>query len=142
MSRKFLVVWKKEFSVHNEALDAEHLAMFGLINELFETLDQGEPQRTIEEILDEAQRYAQQHFEHEESLMAQCGFPKLEEHRQEHRMYLVTVGLLQKDLTLSAEDKVYELFLFLQDWWLTHITKADQDYAKHLDTGLGSLSKR
>jgi hemerythrin-like metal-binding protein len=66
-------------------------------------------------------------LETEESLMAEAGYPALEEHILLHK------ELVRKTENVSREvfmDKDLDMILkFLKEWWSDHINKEDRKYA-------------
>ncbi len=123
------VIWKEAYSVGSRELDAQHQAIFKLLNELYAVLQEGGGDKPPPVLLQEAAKYAQQHFETEEHLMALCGYPRLPEHQQVHRQYVRRVAEIGQDPEGEID---CELFLFLKDWWLNHVTQMDSEYAPFL----------
>ena len=129
MNKNPYVSWKDEYSVGNNVLDAQHQAMFRLLNDLHEALEEGKSDKPVEALVEEAIQYAAIHFRTEERLMTESGYPNLEQHKQTHQEYVRRVDEIRR----SAEaDAPYVLFLFLKDWWLNHVTQMDSDYAPSL----------
>jgi len=126
MATQSYVMWKDAFSVGNENLDSQHRVMFGLLNDLYDTLQEGQSKKPINTLIEEACQYAKHHFETEEALMAKCSYPGLGEHKKAHEAYRKQVAQIQQG---SKEDMAFELFLFLREWWLNHIRQMDSEYA-------------
>ena len=75
MTSQNYVVWKDAFSVGSAAIDAQHKGMFGLLNDLYNALQEGRSQKDISEIVEKARQYAKQHFASEEALWAKSRCP-------------------------------------------------------------------
>ena len=116
------------------AIDAQHKGMFGLLNDLYNALEEGRSQKDITEIVGKARQYAKQHFASEEALWAKSGCPGLEEHKAVHQAYTGQVEQIWQSSGQPLEDTAYKLFFFLKDWWLNHITGMDAQYAASVRT--------
>jgi hemerythrin-like metal-binding protein len=135
MTTQPYVEWKDSFSVGNEQIDSQHKEMFGLLNNLHELLQNGRHGKRTAEIIEEVQQYAKRHFTCEETLMAECGYPQLDEHKKAHEEFSSHINQFSKRAEESKEDVTLKLFLYLKDWWLDHITKMDKEYAPFLAKG-------
>jgi hemerythrin-like metal-binding protein len=129
MTGKPYLKWKDVYSVGNKELDDQHQYMFALLNQLYTALQDGDTEVPIEQLFDKARLYGKLHFETEERLMAACGYPGLVEHRAMHQSYCDRV---EKMSQVSGPDAPFELFIFLKDWWISHITELDAHYAPWL----------
>ncbi len=126
------LAWSASFSVGNDQLDAQHQLMFGILNTLHETLETGQSPQPFEELMAEAQRYAEYHFATEESIISKCGYPRLSEHRLQHDEYVRRIREIQREFELSQKEGFLDLFLFLKEWWLNHLTQVDREYVPFL----------
>jgi hemerythrin len=88
----------------------------------------------ISEIVEKARQYAKQHFASEEALWAKNGCPGLEEHKAVHQAYTMQVEEICQSSGQPLEDTAYKLFFFLKEWWLSHITGMDAQYASSVRT--------
>jgi hemerythrin len=129
MSGRPYLKWKQIYSVRNRELDDQHKYMFGLLNELYAALDEGRTDLPVGVLVDKARLYGKLHFETEEKLMAASGYPRMARHRAIHEEYCARV---EKMSQFTGPDTPFELFIFLKDWWVNHITQQDADYAPWL----------
>ena len=134
MTSQNYVVWKDAFSVGSEEIDSQHKGMFGLLNDLYNALQEGRSQRDISEIVGKARQYAKQHFASEEAFWAKSDCPGLEEHKAAHQAYTRQVEQIWQRSGQPLADTAYELFFFLKEWWLSHITGMDAQYASSVRT--------
>jgi hemerythrin len=79
--------------------------------------------------------YAGEHFETEEALMAQAGYPALEEHVKEHRVYKARTVSLCLDTMASKAFVPVDILVFLRDWWTGHVLGSDMKYKAFLVGG-------
>lgn len=116
----------------NEAVDSQHKKMFELINELYTALQEGQDENQVRKMIDRACQYAPTHFKAEEALLAKAGYPHLDEHKQVHKEYIRQVEQIRENSKTSVGDMAFELFVFLKEWWLNHITQMDCEYGPEL----------
>lgn len=130
-----LLEWNPKFSVGVSALDAEHKVLIGMINSLHDAMKAGKGKELLEKILDDAAKYALNHFANEEKLMMQYRYPEYKEHKAIHDNFAKKVGELRlqsQQNTLSSG----ELLKILQDWLITHITDTDKKYGPFLSAAI------
>jgi hemerythrin-like metal-binding protein len=84
--------------------------------------------------------YAQTHFSSEERYMQAANYPKLAQHRQEHATFVSRVKELSRAYDPGDNRQLDEASAFLQDWYLSHITKVDQDYVPYLKRAMPTAS--
>ena len=83
-------------------------------------------------VLDRLVEYTHTHFDHEEKIMQDAGFPEgeFEAHKALHdAMRRRTMGLRTHLNLVTARD----VLVFLKDWWLDHIQGEDKKYAVYLE---------
>ena len=121
--------WSDKYLVHIEPIDADHKNLFALANRIHAHITQGAGNAAIQQALGQLITYVQQHFEREERMMEQAGYPDLAEHRKTHRMLENIVSSMQRVQMSDPEaidpDKLLE---FLRDWLQNHIIKSDLQY--------------
>jgi hemerythrin len=83
----------------------------------------GGDQTRLHDILDRLVDCAMTHFEHEERLMRECGYPRLQSHMAEHEeMRRRAMGWQAMPDVVAAR----ELLQFLKNWWTSHIQDEDK----------------
>lgn len=126
-----LMRWRDDFSVGEPTMDAQHLRLLDLINQLDELVQKGGDPSDLSPVLDGVIDYTKTHFSAEEAYLEEIRFPDLEEHKQAHALLLSQVMELRGD-ALSGDPRVMtRLLLFLQTWLLGHIATVDKQYAAH-----------
>ena len=76
--------------------------------------------------------YAKEHFQTEEALLLEHGFPGLEEHVREHDVFVARV----MDMVFepeSAESGLEDVLAFLVEWLVAHISGTDKKYGPYLN---------
>ncbi len=129
-----LVEWNEVLSTGVSKIDDEHKQIVGMLNELYDALQAKQSEEALGKVLDGLLAYTAYHFEHEESLLAQTGYPGAAEHKNEHDDLTNQVLLMQKE---NREGKSVtlpiELLNVLRKWLLTHILVSDKKYVLHLN---------
>jgi hemerythrin len=122
--------WHPKYSIGHPLLDAQHQQLLSLCAQaqscLCSTGTQGAGK--FHELLNDLVRYSEIHFKTEEDLLASIGYPRLDEHIDEHHKYIES---LADFMYVAVQDQFYKLGVeaFLTTWWLTHILKSDMQYA-------------
>lgn len=132
-----LMQWSDKMSVGVPELDADHKQLIRIINQLTADADSDERQTAVRQSLFGLLRYAEYHFAREEGVLAACRYPDLEEHKAEHRDFIVQISELNRRFDSDPEDSaalVNETLLnFLQDWLNHHVLIADKAYRTHVE---------
>lgn len=122
------IVWRGSYSVGIPEIDEHHKKILGIINELYDYMQQGTGEEKYMTIIREMKDYAAYHFGAEEKLMFAANFPGAEVHKANHEEYRVRVDALAKSFREQPED----LMVFLKDWWSFHIQRVDMQYKELL----------
>lgn len=122
-----VLVWKPSYSVGVTELDQQHEILLGLINEFA-----GEnPDRSIKRcyiVLNDLVKYAQLHFNTEETLLGLHGFAGLSTHKMEHDTFTERVFELNQKLQAGDTNIFNEVVDFLKDWYIAHVLGTDREY--------------
>ncbi len=128
MSNEY-INWKEYYSVGDYSLDAQHRQILKALNELFKATSNKSNQKIIKPLLDQLTNYALTHFETEERIMQEHGYPDFAEHKAKHDKFRQEVDNLRNRAdSLSS----YDMLLFLKEWWINHIQGSDKKYAPFL----------
>jgi len=91
----FKIEWKRDWESGNQEIDTEHRTILKIGNNLLDMSVSGAPVARIEEELNNLMAYIEEHFEHEETLLRQCGWSNREEHSKIHRSLLADAEMLK-----------------------------------------------
>jgi hemerythrin-like metal-binding protein len=127
------LTWKESYSVGIAALDEDHKRLLNLINQLqtaahYHTSDDYE-QEAFDALVD----YTRTHFQREEALMEQYGFPGLDAHRRQHQAMIAEVGKLVAAYQEDRDATIEGAIRYLQQWLLKHINGTDREYSEFLN---------
>jgi hemerythrin len=113
-------------------LDKQHRVIISVINELHEASQASVRSEIISGTLGRLTQFASQHFAAEELLLAEHGYPDLDDQKREHREYRLKVVALCQDTVDLQESVPRDLLAFLHDWWITHILESDKKFEAFL----------
>ena len=127
--KQHFVEWKDEYSVGVDSLDDDHRKLLNLINNL-QTAVRYRTGKTFEkESLDEVIAYTKYHFEREEKMMLETGYPDIEAHKEVHRAMIAKIDEFLIDYEKRGYEALEEVALYLKDWLINHINGTDQEYS-------------
>lgn len=125
-----IVCWDGSLKVGVELVDAQHQYLFEIINAMQAKLARGDAQSALVEGLDSMRTYARFHFEAEERLLAQQGYPELAGHREAHRRFLAEVERLSG--VEPTNSNACQALGYLLTWLVGHIQSVDGRFAPFL----------
>lgn len=126
-----IVEWSDDFKIGEPEIDREHWGLFALIHDLGDKLALGAAEASLKATLEALAAYVDVHFEHEERLMQQTGYPAFAVHKQAHDALARQVAGFQDDFQRAPEVFDYEgLMDFLSNWLSEHILKVDMKFAE------------
>lgn len=130
--------WKAEYSVGDEALDNQHKELIGIMNDLYELLqepDAAQQDGRIEFIFGSLADYIVTHFAYEEQRMLDARYPydQLVTHRAEHHELIKKVRRYHANVMEGNRAGLKELMPYLYGEWLVHhICEQDMQYKPYL----------
>jgi hemerythrin len=128
-----MLVWEGEYKIGNEEMDAQHLILFALLNQLTANIDNGRASECLQDVMNALGGYIDYHFAHEEALMKAWDYPSLDEHAAKHVQFVAEVKHLQSLVAgHDAHKAAVRVRAFVLDWLLSHILGADAHYARFI----------
>lgn len=119
-------------AVRIKDVDDQHRRLFDLLNRLHAAVSAGEERGELRDILDELVEYTVYHFEIEEGLCREHGFPGYAEHKTAHDELAATAFDLQGKLREGGATLSFELLDFLHGWLMEHTMGLDQEMGPYL----------
>ncbi len=126
------IYWSPSFSVGVKLLDEQHRRIVDMINMLLSDSEATVGSGTISELLTRLTSYASDHFQAEERLLEEHGYPELALQKEEHQAYLIKIAEFCQDTMSHQESVPAELLQFTMDWWKIHILESDMKYRSFL----------
>lgn len=127
-----LFEWKDEFNVGVLSVDQQHQQLVHILNQMHSVMKNGSRAAEVHNVLEELVAYTRFHFASEEKLMADCGYPAMDEHIRKHRAMEKRVGEFVAELSRNAATTPPKLFAFLKDWLARHILETDKELGRYL----------
>lgn len=127
-----LINWSADLSMDYPEMDVQHQHLIALVNTLYDRFEKGQHGRALLPMFAELVEAASAHFEYEEEMLEKRGYPRLADHRDEHRLLLDQLAGLAGELHNGNKSISAETFEFLCDWLVDHIVGADKDSAAHI----------
>ena len=128
-----IVQWSDELKIGEKKIDHEHWGLFILINDLSEKREHGATESSIDSTLKALVTYVDIHFEHEERLMEEAGYPEIENHKKIHAALGRRVDGFRVNFEGSPVAFDYDALMeFLSTWLKQHILQVDMEFATFL----------
>lgn len=129
--------WSEILSIDNGDIDHQHRQLVEAINAFHDTVTLGQETEAIAGTLDYLGLYGALHFTHEEKLLESRAYPKLEQHRRQHHLFVDQILGFRAQLTNGGHGLGHGMAQFLGSWLVNHIMVADKAYAAFLrDSGV------
>ena len=126
------IVWEERYNIQVEAIDAQHRRLVDLMNHLIDIQGQETSDDDIIDILGALTNYLGDHFETEEQMMIDHGYPEFESHREEHQAFVTQTAYFIATFRDSGASLKRDILLFLKDWLVDHIIKTDAAFGAFL----------
>ena len=119
--------WASDLVIDSGPIDADHMHLVHLVNELHTATSQGTGHEVIEKIMAELIAYTKEHLQREEQLMASLGFPHLARHKIGHTHFTDKLDALQRSYEGGSITVASQLSTVLRDWLSLHIRRSDKE---------------
>jgi hemerythrin-like metal-binding protein len=119
------LVWKDEYSVGVELIDAQHKMFVGIVNELYEAIVTKKEKEVLDNIFKQLVAYTQFHFQTEERYFDEFQYEGADAHKAAHKDLINQVAELQQSKKDIMDDP-FKLMDFLEDWLIDHIMGMDK----------------
>ena len=120
-----LLSWSTQYAIGNDLIDREHQELFCRINAFHDHWLARREVQTIAVLLNQLIAYAEMHFQHEEAVMRDAGYPRLEEHQAVHEAMVETIFRLRQTLEQNNGRIEMETMKFVKNWLIEHIVRND-----------------
>ncbi|MCE1188838.1 MAG: bacteriohemerythrin [Ignavibacteria bacterium] len=128
------ITWDSGLSVGVEEIDRQHKKLFDLVNDLYDAMREGKGNEIVGTVLRELHVYTVTHFQFEEKLFRQTGYPGSVNHKMEHDALIQRVDELQSKFDSGKVALHLEVLNLLKDWLNQHIRNSDRAYSVHLNS--------
>lgn len=125
--------WLPNYDIGHKTIDEQHKHLVGMVNKLHDSISRNKIDIAVAEVLKEIVEYTQYHFDAEERVMHESGFPAVKNHMVLHRNLIHGVAGKLAKLNRGEQVSVFEMMAFLREWLVNHILKEDKKFAAHLE---------
>ena len=124
-----IAVWNSRFETGITIIDNQHKALFDAVNKLADSFKDGTSKTAVKDSMDFLVKYTVEHFQTEEKVMKDMGYPKLTSHMAEHAQLVSKAQELQGKIA-AGKPVTMEVSRFLADWLKHHINEVDMGYVE------------
>lgn len=129
---KDFIVWEEKLNIGIDIIDKQHQKLAGIINKLHAAVSTGRRDaKFIPEIIAEMVSYTVEHFQTEEKLQIGTRYPGLEQHRLQHKDFVLAAANLQKDFK-NGVVSLSPVLEFVKGWFIEHSQGSDRLFTKYL----------
>jgi hemerythrin len=129
-----MIRWKPEFAIGIPLLDDQHQSLFEYAARLQDAVDGGDLDHRVQEILGYLTEHVAKHFEEEERLMRETGYPGLAEQEREHEDFKRRLVAFTPDWESEADHSLIIVALvgLLDFWFVDHMNRRDRGFGEYL----------
>ncbi len=127
-----LLSWNDQYLIGQATIDEEHKMLFRLINDFHTHWTEQRDRKDIARVLSQLIHYGELHFQDEERIMAQEGYPELESHHQVHEKLIDEIFKLNEELADQSRLLERDMTKFLKQWLVDHIVHSDYEFRNFL----------
>lgn len=128
-----IIKWKEEYSVGVNALDLDHQKLILLLNQFNTAYDYEMGEEYEHQTLKELLAYTEYHFDREEKMMEDSGYPDFVAHQEQHKIMIAKINEIKQKYEEQGHDAFQEVSDFLSGWLINHINGTDKQYTSHLN---------
>lgn len=125
------LAWNNKYNVGIAEIDEEHRKLVDLIEQLGESMENGDTKEKVSGILNELANYTIYHFTTEETLFARHSYPEASAHKSEHKGFVDKVIEFRNKFDGGSDVVSEEILGFLYKWLINHINVSDKKYAAY-----------
>jgi len=118
--------WRTEYNINIKAVDDDHHELLARADKLHKAVNEGQPGEILEETLGFLIEYTVGHFEREEALMRENGYPEYEAHQRKHIDLTEKVSDIKRRIQAGEMEMDMEFLDFLKEWVINHILTEDR----------------
>lgn len=134
---KKIISWRRDFEIDQPNIDSQHESIFKLALEASELSRRPQDKGKLLAVFNKFGSVLDAHFRYEERILAEIAYPKLEEHRAEHKAMLSELEFIRQRLSSREEGWVFQqkalvVLNFMLGVTVGHILLSDVEYAQYI----------
>jgi hemerythrin len=127
------IEWREDFNINVRQLDQQHREMAELANRLDRAANERQARESIRRILEELIAVTRVHFDTEERLMLEYGYPEYSAHAKEHQQLMEQLHAVQRKVDAGANLVFAAGADFSRDWVMVHLLGSDKKLGEFLN---------
>jgi len=134
MKVRIAVSWDRSLETGDPEIDEQHQELFRRIDQLMAATQDRRARAEVERLLTFLGDYVVNHFDAEERIMAESGYPEMSAHRAEHQHFVIEYGRLFQDYQADGPGPVFVVKFGnrVTAWLCEHICRTDRRLADYL----------
>ena len=131
-----MIALTKDMETGVAKVDEQHKELINRLNEITSMGVNAVSNEETKKTLNLLEKYIQKHFNDEEALQKQSGYPKYDWHKGQHQIYIDEFKKLEKEFAANGHSAKFTLDLSnsIINWIVKHIKSVDVDFGKHYNT--------
>lgn len=123
------MLWKESYRVGVEEIDAQHIELFRMTEDLIEAVEKGASLEACQKAIAFLKDYVIYHFQAEEAYQERIHYSGIEAHKKEHRQFTQTVLDYEKKLVENGFEAstMRDLAGMVTAWLIYHVADTDQN---------------
>lgn len=128
-----IIQWRSDYTIGIESIDAEHKQIIEHFSNLYDMMRIGGGHAYYKEMLIFLKNYVSFHFENEEALQLEMGYPNIVEHQEMHAYYREKfTELFNAHMERQATDEdLIQINLLLKNFLISHILVEDKKIGEY-----------
>jgi len=127
------IKWQEEYSVGITHIDQDHKKLIALLNQFTTAYDHHMSAEFERDALTALVDYTIYHFNREEDLMREHGYPDFVAHQAQHQEMIKQVNSFVTLYNEKGHDALKDISEFLTAWLINHINGTDKQYSQYLN---------
>ena len=124
--------WSNKYAVNMIEIDEQHKKLINLINQMYDAMHIGKGKDIVGAVIADLVNYTVYHFDTEELLLQQYGYPHYKEHKELHDTLSKKARNLQETFDHGKRPTTIDVMLLLTNWLNAHILVEDKKYEPYL----------
>lgn len=127
-------LWDSRLETGIEQIDEQHKGLFNRIDQLELAIYKGKSSAELISLMEYLESYIFEHFELEERLMLENGYPDYAKHSRQHQDFRTyCAGVLDTFKNRGGDSYMaIDIDRHMRKWWENHILKTDMEYVPYL----------
>jgi len=131
-----MIALSKDMETGVDKIDTQHRELVDRINDVLAMGEKSISKEVTKKTLDMLGDYIVKHFNDEEALQKQSGYPKYDLHREQHQFYFNEFQKLKKEFIENGHSMKFTLDLnnSIIGWIVKHIRSVDVEFGRYYNS--------